>query len=229
VYEARAKATRTPAPIVLMIHGGAGADLHPKDWGIFRSWGRLLAAAGMVAVTFTHRLAPPPNSLLAEAASDVHDALQFVRQNASRWNADPDRVCVAVWSGGGPLLSPLLREKRPWLRCILALYSLFDLQQYAPGADPAIHAFLRSFSPISHVEDGGTLPPLFIARAGQDAVPLLNDALDRFVAAAVAANAPLTLMNHPTGVHGFDNQSDDDRSREILQAAIAFAIHHLRA
>jgi hypothetical protein len=60
--------------------------------------------------------------------------------------------------------------------------------------------FLRSFSPISHVEEGGTLPPLFIARAGRDAVPLLNDALDRFVAAAVAANAPLTLVNHPTGV-----------------------------
>jgi hypothetical protein len=34
-------------------------------------------------------------------------------------------------------------------------------------------------------------------------------------------------MNHPQGVHGFDNQNDDDRSREIVRSAIAFMQVHL--
>ena len=35
------------------------------------------------------------------------------------------------------------------------------------------------------------------------------------------------IANHPTGVHGFDNQNEDDRSRELIQSAIAFMKSHL--
>jgi acetyl esterase/lipase len=55
VYQPPDEPSAAPFPIVLLIHGGAGAALKAKDWGFFQSWGRLLAAAGMVAVTFTHR------------------------------------------------------------------------------------------------------------------------------------------------------------------------------
>jgi acetyl esterase/lipase len=225
VYAPPARKNGERLPLVLMIHGGAGAQLRAKDWGVFQSWGRLFAAAGMVAVTFTHRLAPPPNSLLVEAAADVHQALQFARAHANEWNADADRICVAAWSAGGPLLTALMREKPAYLRGLLAFYALLDLQHYAAGADPGVLAFLKAFSPIATLQEngGGAAVPLFIARAGLDQVPLLNDALDRFVAAALASNAPVTLMNHPAGVHGFDNQTNDARSREIVQAAIAFA------
>jgi acetyl esterase/lipase len=228
VYRPSGNPDGATSPIILLVHGGAGADLRPKDWGVFRSWGRLLAASGMVAAVFTHRLAPPPNSLLAEAASDLNDAIYFVRKNALKWNADPDRVCVMVWSAGGPLMTGLLREKPSWLRCVVGLYPLLDLQQYAPGAPPEVGAFLRSFSPISCMGEGGALPPVFVARAGRDSIPLLNDALDRFVSAALVANACITLVNHPDGAHGFDNQNDDERTREILRSALEFTRHHLR-
>jgi hypothetical protein len=71
------------------------------------------------------------------------------------------------------------------------------------------------------------IPPMFIARAGRDEVPGVLDSIDRFVAKALAANIALTLMNDPQGVHGFDNQNDDDRSREIIRTAIAFIGAHL--
>src|ERR1700752_4355272 len=49
-------------PVVLFIHGGAKPEYRIKDWGIYQSWGRLIAAAGMIGVTFTHRLGyPEPN------------------------------------------------------------------------------------------------------------------------------------------------------------------------
>ena len=37
----------------------------------------------------------------------------------------------------------------------------------------------------------------------------------------------LTVMNHPQGKHGFDALNDDDRSREIIRAALAFMHTHL--
>jgi acetyl esterase/lipase len=230
VYQPPFEPSKARFPLVLLIHGGAGAALRPKDWGFFQSWGRLLAAAGMVAVTFTHRQAGPPDMLLAEAAGDVRDAIQFARQNASQWSADADRVGVAAWSLGGALLSGLLRETPPYLRCLLAFYPLLDLQLWAPpAAEPAVLATLRAFSAVACLEaqKAVPVPPLFIARAGRDGIALLNDGLDRFVAGALAANVPLTLMNHPEGVHGFDNQNEDARSREILSAAITFARNHL--
>ncbi len=46
-------------PVVMFVHGGTGSGTYPKDWGIYRSWGRLAAASGFIAVTFTHRLGYP--------------------------------------------------------------------------------------------------------------------------------------------------------------------------
>jgi acetyl esterase/lipase len=228
VYQPPVEPSNARFPIVLLIHGGAGAAMRPKDWGFFQSWGRLLAASGLVAVTFTHRQAGPPDMLLTEAAADVHAAIQFVRQNALQWSADGDRVGVAAWSLGGVLLSGLLREKPAYLRCILAFCPMLDLQQWAPpAAEPAVLATLKAFSPVASLQAQEGVPPMFIARAGRDGIPLLNDGLDRFVSGALGANVPLTLMNHPEGIHGFDNQNHDDRSREILRAAIAFARNHL--
>src|SRR5947207_10732854 len=68
-------------PAVLFIHGSAGSQFKPKDWGVYQSWGRLIAASGMIAVTFTHRLGYP-KPLLAEASSDVTAASNYVRSNA---------------------------------------------------------------------------------------------------------------------------------------------------
>jgi len=79
-------------PAVLFIHGGAGAETRPKDWGVYKSWGRLVAASGMVGVTFTHRLGYP-KPLLADASSDVNAALNYIRANADSLNIDKDRIC----------------------------------------------------------------------------------------------------------------------------------------
>src|SRR5258707_7582459 len=43
-------------PAVILIHGGVKTEYTPKDWGIYTTWGRLIAASGFVGVTFTHRL-----------------------------------------------------------------------------------------------------------------------------------------------------------------------------
>ncbi len=215
-------------PVVVFIHGGAGPENKAKDWGIFQSWGRLLAAAGLVAAAFTHRFSPPPQSLLAEAASDVDSAINYLRSNAESVHANADRIGVCAWSSGGALLRPLLIKKPLFLRCVLAFYAMLDLQPYAPAGDAAALQVLKEFSAITALsEDSATMIPMWIARAGRDEFPMLNDALDRFTARALAVNAPITVINHPSGAHGFDNQNDDERSREIIRSAIEFMSTHL--
>jgi acetyl esterase/lipase len=205
-------------PIVMLVHGGVPTSLPVKDMGAYRSWGRMIAAQGMIAVTFTHRLRWPL-SQLQESATDVRAAIDFARANALKFNADPDRMCIAAYSAGGPLLTVALQDGRRYVRCQLAIYPLVDAQGFG-AADDAKFALKTYVDRLS-------FPPLFLARAGRDAIPTLNERLDAFIGTAIATNAPITIVNHPTGAHGFDVANDDERSREIIRAALEFMKAHL--
>lgn len=214
-------------PAVLFIHGGAGAESTPKNWGIYISWGKLVAASGLVGVTFTHRLGYP-KPLLTESASDVSAAIDYVRANADMLNIDKDRICLAAYSAGGPMLSLAMRDKPAYIRCLVAFYAFLDIQQSDLHRQHETAELVKTFSPITHLaQDASKIAPLFIARAGLDAIPTMNDSIDRFISAAIANNAAVTVVNHPQGIHGFDNQNDDERSREIIRSAIDFMREHL--
>jgi acetyl esterase/lipase len=216
-----------PRPAVLFIHGGASSQYTPKDWGVFTSWGRLVAASGMVGVTFTHRLGYP-KPLLAEASHDVTDAINYVRTNADTLGVDRDRIYLVAYSAGGPMLSLAMRDRPAYVRCLVAFYAFLDIQQSEPHRANESQEMLRAFSPITYLErDADKLPPIFVARAGLDQVPGMNDSIDRFLREAVSKNAPLDFANQPRGVHGFDNQTDDARSREIVRRVVEFMKTHL--
>jgi len=219
------KGARLPA--VLFIHGSVPPGSRAKDMAVFRSWGRLAAASGMVGVTFTHRLGYP-KPRLQDAAADVAAALAYVRANADSLGVDGDRVCLVAYSGGGPMLSAATRDRPEYVRCLVAFYAFLDIgQSEMHGAHETPEA-LKTFSPLAHLEGGAAkLAPMFIARAGLDRIPGLNDSVDRFVAEAVSRNAAVTLYNHPRGVHAFDILTDDERSREIIRAALDFMKLHL--
>jgi acetyl esterase/lipase len=220
-----AKGERRPA--VIFIHGSAGAEAKAKDWGVYISWGRLAAASGMVGVTFTHRLGYP-KPYLNDAGADVEAAVNYVRANADSLGVDGDRLCLAAYSGGGPMLSAAMRERPPYVRCLVSFYAFLDVRQSEMHRPHETPETLERFSPITYLGgDVERLPPIFVARAGLDQIPTMNDSIDRFVREAVRQNAAVTLYNHPRGVHGFDNQTPDARSREIVRAALDFMRTHL--
>ena len=213
-------------PAVIFIHGGAKTDYTPKDWGVYTSWGRLIAASGFVGVTFTHRL-EYPNASLEKAAADVRDAVKYVRENADKYHIDNERICLIAYSAGGPLLTPAMRGDMPFVRCLVGFYAFMDIQQSDYRKTEKLET-VKSFSPISYLQtDASKIPPMFLGRAGHDEVPTMLDSIDRFVAEALSKNIALTLVNHPQGVHGFDNQNDDARSREIIRTMIEFIRLHL--
>lgn len=227
VYTPPGLAAGERRPAVLFIHGGARTEYRPKDWGVYQSWGRLVGASGMVAVIFTHRLGFPHTAIL-DGASDVADAIAYVRAHAAELSVDGDRLCLVAYSAGGPMLSPFLSDPPPYVRCLVAFYTFMDIRQSKEHRENETAETLERFSPIVQIaRTPARVPPLFLARAGQDQVPTLKDTIDRFAAEALERNIPFELVNHPQGVHGFDNQNDDDRSREIVAQAVCFMKRHV--
>jgi hypothetical protein len=157
--------------------------------------------------------------------------LTTLQQNAASLGIDGNTIGVWACSGHGPnALSVLMEHGRDGLRCaVLAYPYTLDL-----GGSLRIASAAKQFGFVTPAagKSLNDLPhhlPLFVARAGRDHMPGLNDALDQFAGAALAANLPLTLVNHATGPHAFDLFDDSRQSHEIVKQMLAFVRFHLSA
>jgi acetyl esterase/lipase len=74
----------------------------------------------------------------------------------------------------------------------------------------------------------GNLPPIFLAMAGEDAIPRLNDSIERFMRAAVANRVEIDFALHRRGAHGFDQRNHDPRTSDILARTLAFVTRHVQ-
>jgi acetyl esterase/lipase len=211
-------------PAVLFIHGGRippNLRTTPREWGVYVSFGQLMAASGFVGVMFNHRFHAWES--LADSQSDVMDAIAYVRNNADTLGVDKDRIVLWAFSAGGIFLSQPLREMPAYLRGIVAYYAILDMQGSPQNAPPSVTPeMLREVSPVHHLaQSKQTIPPIFIARAGLDNADL-NAGTDRFVQTALAKNASVEVINHAAGQHGFDIEDDNDRTREIIRRTLEF-------
>ena len=185
-----------------------------NEWGSSTSWARLIAASGMLGITYENR----------EPATDVLALLAYLRANGTRHGVDAKRLGLLAVSGHSPLALSVLMERnaRPPLCAALICPLVLDLDGFSAVADAA-KAF-RFASPTSGktVDALPSNAALFIARAGEDQTPGLNETLDCFVAKAFGRNLELTVVNHPQAPHAFDVMQDSDASRAVIRAALAF-------
>src|SRR5712692_4139049 len=108
-------------PTVIFVHGDGPADFlkDAKDWGSYVSWGQLIAASGLIAVTFNHRSTEWLTQLY-EAASDVDDLIQYIRDNSGMLGIDADRLSIWTCSAGSHIvLRSALRISPPYMRCVV--------------------------------------------------------------------------------------------------------------
>jgi acetyl esterase len=115
---------------VYYIHGGGMASLSCYD-GMYRGWGKLIAANGVAVVMVDFRNSVSPSSVPEVAPfpaglNDCLSGLRWVVDHASHLNIDLTRIVVAGESGGGNLtLATGLALKRDGdLNLVKGLYAL---------------------------------------------------------------------------------------------------------
>jgi len=214
---------RTPAVVIVAGYPDPGfqrvVGCRFKEMGSSMSWGRLIAASGMVAVTYTNR----------EPAADLDAVFAHLRRSSAALRVDEKRIGIWASSGNVPLaLSTLLNSAKRRPACAAFLYGyMLDLDGSTAVADAA--QTWRFAAPCSgkSVADLASDIPLFLARAGRDEMPRLNDSLDRFIAAALNGNMPATVVNCPDAPHAFDLLADGEATREVVRQILAFLRFHL--
>jgi len=212
-------------PAVIFVSGYSDAGFQRvlgcrfKEMESYISWSQLLARSGIAAITYTN----------IEPVSDLRTLVHFAKQNAHSLAIDEDRIGIWACSGNVPnALSLLMTDVIDSIRCAVFCYGyMLDLN----GSEGVAEAS-RQFGFVDpcagrSATDLRTDTPVFIARAGRDEMPNLNNTIDAFVTAALALNLPLTVSNYREGQHAFDILNDSDGSREIIRQVLAFLRFHL--
>ena len=211
-------AMRGTYPVVLLVSGGSVNDWRTSAF--YTSFARVLAAEGMAAVNYDKRLARDRNTV-PTASEDTLALVDHLKSHASNYGLDTTRLCAWHFSAGGTIAGTMLGEKSP-ASCVILNYAIVSLGEGDQEARLAAHSAL-----VQARERGDRLPPTLVVRAGRDA-KLLNDSIDAFVAAALAKNAPVTLINYPAGDHGFEILNDTHETRRIIAQSIAWVKSRLK-
>jgi hypothetical protein len=219
IFYPPAMAKEKTAPVVIFVMGFK--DSSPitrgplKDMSQYVSWGRLTAAAGLIAVTYQ-----------TESPGDIETLAAYIHEHALDLQMDPDRIGIWACSGNCPTaVSFAMREDRDYLKFAVLYYGLMISPDNWRRKE--INSFLGPFGAYTaELKDVGLLRSdlqLLIVKAGKDETPYVNDSIDHFVGLAKEERVSLTFIDFENGVHGFDEkQKSDPRASGIIRQTLEF-------
>jgi acetyl esterase/lipase len=169
---------RLPVVIFVNAFGDPPGRAKVKTWGQYTDWPRLVAASGMVGITYEAR---------TDTASyhDLAALIDYVRANAAELRVDPERV--GLWSCSGNVLMGLpvaLDETRKYIRAAVFYYGVMtehptrnDVPFFVARAgddDPQLNGSIDVFVKAAIEEE---VPVTFVNYVGaQHAFDLVDDA-----------------------------------------------------
>jgi acetyl esterase/lipase len=199
---------RTPAPAVLMVHGGPvplDRPVRPPQWPAFRAYGALLAHAGLVGAMFEHGFVS--DEALPEAREDVRSTLDALRADP---RIDADRIGLWFFSAGGFLMGSFLDPTPDGVTAVAGTYAAVGHPELAGlGLVDALDA-----APRSSVR-------LLLVRPEHDfdwIAPFTDDLLDRCAGAA----RQVEVIDVPRGHHPFETVDDTEDARDAIRRSIAW-------
>ena len=177
-----------------------------------------LSDAGFAWFTISYRLAGDlvRNPLqIGAAESDVRRAVQFVKEHASEYRVNPDRIALIGLSAGGQLAAMAALSPDSGVQGVVAFYAPTDLASLAETSslipdnirdavqgtvfDDILMAGLKEFSPINHVT--ASAPPFLLIHGSDDnIVPFAQS--ERFRDKLLAAGVACQLYRVEGGGHG---------------------------
>ena len=126
---------------------------------------------------------------------DLEKLLDFVSKHSNQYFFDEERVALYGASGPASHALPFANDHKE-IKAALIFYGIAEMNSFRVDM------------------------PVFIVRSGLDNITL-NKRLDTMVFRALQANAPYTIHNFNSAVHGFED-GDDAVISEIMQTAIDF-------
>ena len=196
-------------PIAIIIHGG-GYQRGDSKSGSEAYCADFLAPAGYAVFSINYRLAPKyPYPYMVY---DVENSVRYLRKNAKRWNADPDKIALVGGSAGGFLSNMVGLLNAPGAE-VQAVVTLFAQSSFATVPlnkdvhallDPLIKAkgeeeALREASPITYVSKNA--PPFLQIIGDRDEYIPFTEATN-LQAALQKAGVRCDIIRIPNGMHG---------------------------
>lgn len=184
------------APVIVYVHGGAWRAGSRNQVGSMPEYFNKL---GYVFVSVGYSL----RSNVGQQASQVGQAIGWVRDNAASFGGDGSRIAVMGHSAGCHLSSlAVLSGQAPGVRALIAndtaAYDLAYLADINNGKLPILYAApfkdrskWQQWSPITYAGGGGGIPVLVAWSGGRDR----DEISQRFASALEAAGHPVTRFD----------------------------------
>lgn len=204
-----------PRGAVILVTGYADARLaallgkRPRDIALAASWGRLVAASGLIGIVYGAN----------QPITDLGALLAHLREHGGALGIDAARLGLWAASGNAPTGLAHLGAARAAVFC----------SPYMPDRQGDAHvgparafgfALPPTFAAVPSI-------PMFVMRSGADATPGLAPLLDRFISDALASDLPIEIVNLPKAPHAFELYDPRPSSLSALRRAFAFLAEHL--
>ena len=214
---------RSPAPCVIVLHGGGWIEGDRKDNGTKRPLNDWLARRGYAVASIDYRLSPA--SIWPAPRDDVLAAMAYLRSHATALGIDPSRFVLLGRSAGGQIAAATAYSAHdPGIRGVIVFYAPTDFRMTwdaSASADPNlrwgdVRPWLKMFlggtpesagaaydsASATRLIDSGTPPTLLLqGRLDVNVMERQNDLLAKRLA---DAGVPHLLVAPPWAAHGFD-------------------------
>lgn len=220
VYNPPDSTGRDPLPVVIFVMGMPDWAPHIseplKEMSQYVSWGRLVAASGLVAITYQ-----------TEQHDDLDAVVGWIQENGHLYRMDPHRIGLWSCADSSPTaMSFAMQEGRGFLKFAVFYYGqmLTPDNKFRDGINDMCSRSGCYAAELKDVAQLHTDLPLLIVRAGRK--PMLryvNDSIDHFLDVGLASDMDITLIEFAEGRHKFEQtMKSHPRSAEIIEQTLEF-------
>ena len=210
--------TASPAPVVIVIHGGGWDGGDRNEVAGFNDW---LVTQGWAVAAVDYRLAPAhPWPAQRE---DVLAAIAWLKDHGGELGLDANRLVLFGRSAGGQIASAVgYGTHDPAIRGVIALYAPFDMEfaWSVSRADDALNSLnlMRQFlggppeetrreiyrsASAQELVQAGRTPPTLLLHGSLDTLVWRRHS-ERLAARLAAAGVPHAFIELPWAVHAFE-------------------------
>jgi acetyl esterase/lipase len=226
---------RSPAPCVIVIHGGSWVSGNRYDFGTKRWLNDWLAQRGYAVASIDYRLCP--EYIWPAQRDDLLAAIEYLRANATKLGIDPNQFVLLGRSAGGQMApSTAYWKYDPSIRGVIAIYPPTDfyatwesathpgnldhrlnLEWFLGGTPDTAHAAYDSAS--AALLAGPSAPPTLIIQGKLD-INVFHQQAELLAEKLAAAKVPHALVSLPWAAHAFDLISFNSPGSQIETYAV---------